>query len=147
MAEKRVYNYECMFLISQGVAADFKAAIDHLRGIIEKHGGSIIAMKKWDERRLAYEIKKQKRGIYILSYFSMPNSSMGEFERSCNLSESIMRVLTVRADHLTLDEMKAADDAKGLETEAKLRASQPAMALANDGPAAADLDEEATEEI
>ena len=43
MAEKRTYNYECMFLISQGVAADFKAAIDHLRGIVEKHGGSIIA--------------------------------------------------------------------------------------------------------
>jgi len=29
-------------------------------------------MRKWDERRLAYEIKKQKRGLYILCYFKAP---------------------------------------------------------------------------
>ena len=54
--------------------------------------------------------------------------AMVEMERACNLSEGIIRVLITRADHLTIDEMKAADDPKGLEAEAKLRATQPAMA-------------------
>jgi small subunit ribosomal protein S6 len=135
MPEKRVYNYEGLFLISQAVAADFKGAIEHIRSILEKNGGQIIAMRKFHEGRLAYEIDKQKRGLYILTYFSMPGDAMGTVERSFNLSEQVMRYMFVRADHLSLDEMKAADDAKGLETEAKLRATQPAMAMAvNDAP-------------
>jgi small subunit ribosomal protein S6 len=130
MAEKRTYNYEAMFLLGQAQAADFSAAIAHVRQLVEKHGAVIYGMRKWDERRLAYEIKKQKRGIFILCFFSAPAERMGEIERACNLSEGIIRVLITRADHLTVDEMKAADDAKGLEAEAKLRASQPALAAA-----------------
>ena len=71
MAEKRTSNYEGMFVIGQAAAADFGGAIAHVRQSIEKHGGSIIAMKKWDERRLAYEIDKQKRAVYLLVYFSI----------------------------------------------------------------------------
>jgi small subunit ribosomal protein S6 len=138
MAEKRVYNYEGMFLLSQAQAADFAGAVAHIRGLIERYGGEILAMRKWDERRLAYEIKKQKRGVYLLAYFACPSDQMGQIERAFNLSENVLRVLITRADHMTLDEMRAADDAKGLETEAKLRASQPAMAGAPEpAPAAA----------
>jgi len=136
MAETRVYNYEGMFLVSQAAATDFKGVVDHIRSILEKQGGTILAMRKWDERRLAYEIDKQKRGLYILTYFSAPNLALGQIERNCNLSEQIMRVLLLRCDHLTVEEMVAADDSKGLETEAKLRASQPAMAMADTAPAA-----------
>ena len=130
MAEKRSYNYEAMFVLSQSQAADFTAGVAHVRQLIEKHGATILALRKWDERRLAYEIKKQKRGIFLLAFFTAPAERMVEIERACNLSEGIIRVLITRADHLTVDEMKAADDAKGLEAEAKLRATQPALAAA-----------------
>src|SRR5205823_5441403 len=80
--------------------------------------------RKWDERRLAYEIKKQKRGLYILAYFKAPGGSLSHIERDCNLSEKILRVLLLRADHLTVEEMQAADAREALDTEAKLRASQ-----------------------
>lgn len=146
MAEKRICNYEAMFLLSQAQAADFTAAIAHVRQLIEKFGGTILAMRKWDERRLAFEIKKQKRGIYILSYFSAPTEKLAEIERACNLSEGILRVLLTRADHMTVEEMTAADDAKGLEMEAKLRASQPAMAAAP-LPAAAEQEPDADDEM
>jgi hypothetical protein len=66
---------------------------------------------------------------------------MAEIERACNLSEGIIRVLITRADHLTMDEMKAADDAKGLEMEAKLRATQPVMPVAEPATVPADVDE------
>lgn len=143
MAEKRTYNYEAMFLLGQAQAADFGAAVAHVRQLIEKHGATIHALRKWDERRLAYEIKKQKRGLFLLAFFTAPAERMVEMERACNLSEGIIRVLITRADHLTLDEMKAADDAKGLEAEAKLRASQPALAavIADNAPPAPSVDD------
>ena len=124
MPEKRTYTYEAMFLLGQAQAADFSAAVAHVRQLIEKHGATIIALRKWDERRLAYEIKKQKRGLYILAYFKAPNDQLGHIERDCNLSEKVLRAMILRCDHLTEDEMRAFDGREGLETEAKLRASQ-----------------------
>lgn len=123
--DKRTNTYEAMFLIGQAAAADFGGAVDHVKQILAKAGAEIIAMKKWDERRLAYEIDKQKRGIYILTYFSCDTANLAQIERSCNLSEIVMRQLITKAEHLTVEEMKAADGQKELEIEAKMRASQP----------------------
>jgi small subunit ribosomal protein S6 len=147
MAETRINNYEAMFLFSQATAADLGGAIAHIREILDKAGAQIIAMKKWDERRLAYEIDKQKRGVYILVYFSCNARNLAQIERSCNLSEKIMRHLITRADHLTLDEMKAADGQKELETEARLRAERapapkPAQEEQQPQPAAAGAEEQ-----
>lgn len=126
--DQRTANYEGMFLIGQGSAAQLPEILAFIRQSIEKAGGRIIAMKKWDERRLAYEIDKQKRALYILAYFNMPTVNVNQLERACNLNEQVMRALFTRADHLSEDEMRAADAMKDLEAEAKLRATQPAAA-------------------
>ena len=125
MNTQRTNSYEALFLISQGVAADLGGAVAHIRQNLEKHGSTIIAMRKWDERRLAFEIDKQKRGLYILAYFEAPAKAMGQIERSFNLSEQVMRLLIIKVEHLTVDEMKAADGQRELELEARMRASQP----------------------
>ena len=143
MPEKRSYTYEAMFLIGQAAAADLSGVIDHIKEILARGHAEIIAMRKWDERRLAYEIKKQKRGLYILCYFKAPNDQLGHIERDCNLSEKVVRALILRADHLTPDEILATDGRTELEVEAKLRAKalteqpEPVGAAAGAAPAAA----------
>ncbi|XVJ59788.1 MAG: 30S ribosomal protein S6 [Tepidisphaera sp.] len=126
--EKRFSNYEAMFLLSTAQAADFAGAIAHLNEILHRGHAELIAMKKWDERRLAYEIKGNKRGVYILAYFKAPNESLGHIERDLRLSEKILRSLILRADHLTMEEMQASDGRKELEVEAKLRAERATAA-------------------
>lgn len=120
----RTAHYEAMFLVSQSVAADLGGIVEHLKSILSRTGATLIAMKKWDERRLAFEIEKQKRGTYILAYFSSDPVKVGHIERDCNLSEQILRTLILRADHLTVEEMQAADGQRELETEAALRRSR-----------------------
>ena len=146
MTAKRTYTYEAMFLLSQAVAADLGGAVDHVKEIMARGHAEIIAMKKWDDRRLAYEIKGQKRGVYILAYFTAPNDKLGHIERDCNLSEKILRTLITRADHLTMEEMQSADDRKGLEIEAKMRGEKPATATTPAPAAAAVATEEEGEE-
>jgi small subunit ribosomal protein S6 len=124
MPENRTYTYEAMFLVGQAAAADLTAVVQHINEILQRGHAELIAMRKWDERRLAYEIKKQKRGLYILTYFKAPAGSLSHIERDCNLSEKLLRVLILRADHFTDDEMRASDARDALETEAKLRATQ-----------------------
>lgn len=144
MNEKRRFNYEGMFLFGQAASADFGGCVDHVRDIIGRHGGTIIAMRKWDERRLAFEIKKNKRGLYILVYFSCDGSQMAGVERDCNLSEKVLRTLVIRADHLTMEEMQAADAQQALADEAKLRKERGASAPGEhaEEPAGVGADEE-----
>ena len=61
--------------------------------ILEKAGAEIVSMKKWDERRLAYEINGKNRGTYILCYFHADGQKIRQIERDAQLSELILRVL------------------------------------------------------
>jgi len=122
----REYYYEGMFLFGQAAVADLGGAVDHVKEILARGHAEIVALRKWDERRLAYEIGGQKRGLYVLAYFKAPNDQLGHIERDCNLSEKILRSMMLRADHLTVEEMQATDGRKELETEIKLRSERPA---------------------
>jgi len=124
MAETKRNHYEGMFLFGQSAATDLGSVVEHLTGILDRAGAEIVAIQKWDDRRLAYEIRKQKRGVYILVYFSCDAANLSRIERDCNLSELVLRSMVLRADHLTLEEMQAADARQSLEDEAALRSEQ-----------------------
>ncbi len=121
MRNERVNYYEAMFVISQAVAADLNGAIEHIKGLLDRAGAEVVALKKWDERRLAYEIGGQKRAVFILAYFKCNATKLEDFDRDCNLSEKILRVLVTKADHLTIEEMQVADSRQELADEAALR--------------------------
>ena len=96
-------QYEGMFLFPGNAEAD--ASVKRIQTIVETHKGQIIVIKKWDERKLTFEIKKQKRGLYILAYFTAPGAAIGQITRDVNLSDDILRVLITDASHLNKDEM------------------------------------------
>lgn len=108
-AVRKPRQYEGMFLISPTVAAEMDNAMNIVRGFIERHGGQILVLKKWDERKLAYEVGKQKRGTYIISYFTAPSNALAPMERDVKLSEDVLRVMFTQADHLNIDEMNAVE--------------------------------------
>jgi small subunit ribosomal protein S6 len=144
--KKRTYTYEAMFMISQATASQLNEAIAHINEILARGNAQLIAMRKWDERRLAYEIAGQKRAVYILAYFKAPGPDVAHIERDCNLSERVMRAMILRADHLTEEEILALDARKELETEARLRADRavvPAAAAKADEPKADEAEEDA----
>jgi small subunit ribosomal protein S6 len=141
MSENRVYAYEGMFLLGQAQAADLSGAIQHIQEIMARGHAEILAMRKWDERRLAYEIRGQKRGTYILLYFKAPGKDVAHIERDCNLSERVLRTLILRADHMTEEQMRSADARKELEIEAKLRAERPAAVAPAPVAAAVEADD------
>ena len=105
MSEPLKSLYEGLFLVSQTAAADLNAATEHIKGILARAEADVIGLQKWDERRLAFPIKGQRRGTYFISYFRAPHSKLAGLERDCNLSEQILRSLILRADHLGETEM------------------------------------------
>ncbi len=102
-------QYEGMFLFGAAAAQEPQNATNIVRGMIEKHGGQILVLKRWDERKLAYEVDGQKRGTYFIAYFKAPGPAVAHIERDVKLSEQVLRVLITKADHMNLDEMNAVE--------------------------------------
>jgi small subunit ribosomal protein S6 len=104
---KRTAQYEALFLFGTAATADVDASVKMIHDLMHKHGAEILHLRKWDERKLAYEIKKSKRGLYVLCFFKAPTASVEKITRDVNLSDVILRVLITDASHLNVDEMKA----------------------------------------
>jgi small subunit ribosomal protein S6 len=102
-------QYEAMFLLGPIGAQEPENSLNLCRGIIERHGGQILVLKKWDERKLTYEVGGQKRGTYIIAFFKALGAAIPGIERDVTLSESILRVIVMRADHLNEVEMAAVE--------------------------------------
>jgi len=132
VSETRINIYEGLFLFPQSQTADLQGALDHLQEILKRAKAEIISLRKWEERRLAYEIKGNKRGLYFLVYFRVRGDALVDIERDCNLSELLLRFMIVRADEVTQEQMEAAEGRAQLADEITLRASQAAESRANE---------------
>ncbi len=115
--------YEGLFLINQQVTSgDLQAALDQVKDILDRAEAEIVVLRKWDERKLAYEIKGQKRGLFVLTYFRARPTMLANIERDCNLSDAVMRSLVIRADHVGETELDLAKrEEPTSRAEAKLR--------------------------
>lgn len=82
-------QYEGMFLLPAAAAAEQEKSSGIIRQIIERHGGNVTVLKRWDERRLAYEVSGQKRGLYLIAYFTAPSTAVTGIERDVTLSEDV----------------------------------------------------------
>jgi len=131
MSNERTGLYEGMFLFPQSATANLQAAVDHLKMLLDKSGATIITMKKWDERRLAYEVNGNKRGVYFLVYFNAPTQTISDLERRCNQSEELLRMMVTRAEHVPQELIDANEGSQDLASEIKLKESQSSEGSSN----------------
>ncbi len=69
-----------------------------IEGILSDNGGSILYKEYWGARRLAYVIKKNRRGHYLFFRMDSPPEAVIELERRLGLNEDILRYLTTKVD-------------------------------------------------
>ena len=143
MEETTMKTYEAMFLLEAG-QSDFEAACEPIQAVLKRSGGELVSSNLWDERRLAYEIKGQKRGMYVLTYFKLDPAKVVELEHDCQLNEGILRVLIIRRDNLKDEELNAPTpamiaNATREEREAAIKAE--AQAKAAEAEAVAEVSE------
>jgi small subunit ribosomal protein S6 len=119
--------YEAMFLLDSG---DFEAAKAPAEGILTRYGAQILAMKPWDDRRLAYEVAGRKRGLYVLTYFKADPARIAEIEHDCQLDERILRSLIIRHESLSDETINALTPATG----GGQRAPEPGERVEEDRP-------------
>ena len=91
--------YESLFIIRPSLSdEETTALIEKMKGTVTKNGASLERAENWGRKKLAYEIKRERKGTYVYFYFKGPGAVIAELERSYRLEDSIIKFLTVKLE-------------------------------------------------
>jgi small subunit ribosomal protein S6 len=107
-------RYELMLVIRPDIGDDaVQVIIDRVTRSLITGGGQIAKVSPWGRRRLAYPIGQFHEGSYFLIVFDAQSDSVGELERSLNITEEVMRHLVTRVERPASARRPAAPDQEG----------------------------------
>ncbi len=93
--------YESVFIARQDVsAAQVEELTEAFGKIITDEGGKVAQVESWGLRSLAYRIKKNRKGHYVMLHLDAPAAAIHEMERQMGINENVLRQLTIKIDEL-----------------------------------------------
>jgi small subunit ribosomal protein S6 len=92
-------DYEVVFIIQPDLDDTARAGIvERVSTWITDAGGSIVKTDDWGKRRLAYTIRKQREGHYVLLYAQMEPAFVTTLERNIQFLEPVLRFMVINGD-------------------------------------------------
>ncbi|HZU90984.1 MAG TPA: 30S ribosomal protein S6 [Stellaceae bacterium] len=93
--------YENVFIARQDISGvQVDALADSFAQLVADHGGEVRKREYWGLRNLAYRMRKNRKGHYVLFNLSAPPAAIAELERTMRINEDVIRYLTIRVDTL-----------------------------------------------
>jgi len=93
--------YESVFIARQDISSsNVEELANQFQQLVEEQGGRITKTEQWGLKNLAYRIRKNRKGHYVLFNLDAPPEAVHELERTMRYNEDIIRYLTVRVDAL-----------------------------------------------
>ena len=95
--EKVINSYETLFVVDNSLGEEgVKAIVDKFSALIADNG-TIDSVDEWGKRKLAYPIDDMTEGYYVLVNYTADPSFVAELERIFNITEGVMRSMTIKA--------------------------------------------------
>jgi small subunit ribosomal protein S6 len=118
----RKREYETTYILRPDVSNDGISTVNNkIRGIIEAGGGNLLKVENWGRRKLAYEVKKHLKGVYLFFNYLGPAGLVEEIERNLHLSDNVIRYYSVKV----ADNVDAAAKSSTVTDESFASASVP----------------------
>jgi small subunit ribosomal protein S6 len=87
-------DYELILIVHPELdETAFNEVVEKVKGWITEAGGSVAKVDLWGKRKLAYQIRKQKEGQYVLFKYQASSDLAATLERDLRLTEPVMRFL------------------------------------------------------
>jgi small subunit ribosomal protein S6 len=91
--------YESIFIIRPSLSDDdTNKLIDKMKDLLEKAGAPVLILENWGKKKLAYEIKRERRGTFVYMHFKAAGNVVGELEHAYRLEDAVLKFLTVRLE-------------------------------------------------
>ena len=88
-------KYESVLIARQDLgSSQVNTLVDELKNVISSQGGEVVRVDNWGLKNLAYRIKKNRKGHYVLLNISAPATAVAEYERVMRVNEDIIRYMT-----------------------------------------------------
>jgi small subunit ribosomal protein S6 len=92
-------EYETIFILRPDTNQDGIQTVNtRIRSVIDSMGGRLLKLDNWGKRKLAYEVKKQLKGIYLYWQYLGNSGTVEEIERNLRMLDSVIRYYTVKVD-------------------------------------------------
>ena len=124
-------TYEAMFLLDAS-NTDIEAASVPVRELLDRIRAEVLVLKLWDERRLAYEVKGRRRGMYLLTYFKAEPANVTAIAAIATAPPRAARLARVAAKYPM--DIKISDNIGALLSEGSHRLALRALAIAPGPP-------------
>ena len=118
-------HYEIIFIVRPDLADDdIQKLITQMEGVVGSAGGKVEKVEKMGRRRLAYRVRKQREGFYVIFQVQGSGDTVREFERRLKVADAVIKYLTVCTD----ETLKRAEKYKALRAkqDSKRRRGKPA---------------------
>ena len=100
--EHRTRRYETMIVLRTDLQeAGVKEQTERIRKLLETQGAIVGGIHEWGLRELAYAIRKERRGYYVLVEYTAAAAAVAELERNLKLSDFVLRFISIRQDQDT----------------------------------------------
>ncbi|BCN32845.1 30S ribosomal protein S6 [Anaeromicropila herbilytica] len=92
-------KYELALVVNAKIEDEARvAAVESVKELITRFGGTVTKVDEWGKKRLAYDIQKMKEGFYYFIQFESEPTCPGEIEQRVRIMESVIRYLCIRQD-------------------------------------------------
>lgn len=80
-------------------------AVERVKNIIIKKGGDVLKSENWGHRKLAFDIKKHKKGTYVLILFKAPPSTIAELEKFYKVFDLALKFMVIKLGRKEIDKI------------------------------------------
>jgi small subunit ribosomal protein S6 len=129
-------RYETLFIVQVDLPDDeLNSLIERYGTIVTAFKGNIVKIEKWGKRKLAYEIKKQTNGFYVLIDFVGKRTVIEELERNFKIDDKILKFMTImKDDKVDLAKIEIEKE-KEKQEEMRIETQRTAPVAESHGPA------------
>src|SRR5256885_948341 len=90
-------EYETIFLVRPDLAEDLvDKIVERMRGIVHRDGGKVIKVENWGKKKVAYEVKKNLRAVYLRFLYLGSTRMVAEFERNLRMTDDVLKYQSVK---------------------------------------------------
>lgn len=89
--------YENIIILNSNISdEEAEAAVARIKDLVASQGGEVLKVDVWGRRKLAYEIKRQKKGLYVLFYYKAPSSAIKKLEEFYKVFETVLKYMVLK---------------------------------------------------
>ncbi len=93
--------YESIFIVRPNLTdEETEKVVEKVKGVLVRTGASDVKQENWGKKRLAYEVRRERKGTFIYLNFNSPGETVAELERSYRIEDAVIKFMTIKLNEV-----------------------------------------------